>query len=268
MLLLPQVADVSRSAINASDVAIVVAHPDDETIGCGALLSRLENVSVVVVTDGAPRNGADACRAGFASALAYGKARTQELRTALALAGIGGSQIAQFGIADQDVCRSLVATSNRLASFFETRGITTALTHAFEGGHPDHDGTCFCVHAAARLLERHAPVLLEMPFYHLGAEALVAQTFCDGEDEVVTILLPRERLVKIKMMDAHASQSQVLSAFNPDIERFRTARKYDFCKLPNGGRILYSFYDWGLRPQEWSQLAHEALQAMQLGDGA
>jgi N-acetylglucosamine malate deacetylase 2 len=45
-------------------VAVVVAHPDDETIGCGAILRRLPLVRLVHVTDGAPRDMIDAVRLG------------------------------------------------------------------------------------------------------------------------------------------------------------------------------------------------------------
>jgi LmbE family N-acetylglucosaminyl deacetylase len=35
-------------------VLVVVAHPDDETGGCGVLLQRLHQATVVFCTDGAP----------------------------------------------------------------------------------------------------------------------------------------------------------------------------------------------------------------------
>ncbi len=41
----------------AERVMIVVAHPDDETIGLGAQLRRFEDALLVHVTDGAPRDG-------------------------------------------------------------------------------------------------------------------------------------------------------------------------------------------------------------------
>jgi hypothetical protein len=46
-------------------VMIVVAHPDDETIGMGAQLCGFHDALLLQVTDGAPRDGRDA--AGTAS---------------------------------------------------------------------------------------------------------------------------------------------------------------------------------------------------------
>ena len=37
-------------------VLVFVAHPDDETIGASSLMSRVADVSVIFLTDGAPRD--------------------------------------------------------------------------------------------------------------------------------------------------------------------------------------------------------------------
>ncbi len=72
---------------------IVVAHPDDETIGMGAQLCRLRDTLQLQVTDGAPRDGCDAAAHGFANIAEYAFARRVELRAALqagvARAGLG-----------------------------------------------------------------------------------------------------------------------------------------------------------------------------------
>lgn len=263
MLPPPRIAGVSLPELEASRACVVVAHPDDETIGCGALLARLPNVSVIVVTDGSPRDGADADRAGFDSPEQYRSARASELRAALAVAGIAERQIVEFAMPDQRACRSMVAIAGRLAAFFDAQRIEAVLTHAYEGGHPDHDATALCVHAAARL----SPItVIEMPFYHLGVEGMATQSFCDGRDDLVMRLTQSEIDLKTRMISAHASQAQTLQPFEPQVERYRMADGYDFRAPANGGRILYEYYDWGLSPRDWPRLAGEALRALNLQD--
>ncbi|RAI45095.1 hypothetical protein CH341_05945, partial [Rhodoplanes roseus] len=52
--LLAAIGDPARPAIDAGRVGVIVAHPDDETLGCGGQLARLYGVQVAIVTDGAP----------------------------------------------------------------------------------------------------------------------------------------------------------------------------------------------------------------------
>jgi LmbE family N-acetylglucosaminyl deacetylase len=65
---------VERKTIE-SKVMIVVAHPDDETIGMGAQLCRFSDALLVHVTDGAPRDGRDANAHGYSSTAEYPAAR-------------------------------------------------------------------------------------------------------------------------------------------------------------------------------------------------
>jgi LmbE family N-acetylglucosaminyl deacetylase len=251
-------------AVDASETTIVVAHPDDETIGFGALLARLANVRVIVMADGAPRDGMDARRAGFATWRDYARARRAELRAALATANVAPSQITELGTPDQEVCRLMASSSLRLAALLDEQRASIVFTHAFEGGHPDHDATAFCVHAAARLLGSRAPLTIEAPFYHLSGASMRTQAFCDGQDEVVMTLSDDERRKKTEMIAAHVTQAGTLRPFQSAVERYRSARPYDFTRLPNNGRALYALYHWGLEPQEWPALAAEAMRRLKL----
>ena len=71
-----------RDAAPAPFTLVIQAHPDDEVIGLGAHLTRLNRGSILHVTDGAPHDGHDATANGFAGAHEYSRARRAELEAA------------------------------------------------------------------------------------------------------------------------------------------------------------------------------------------
>ncbi len=230
---------------------VVVAHPDDEVLGCGALLSRLPDVEVVHVTDGAPRRGDDARRRGFETPAAYAASRWREARAALALAGVSETHHHGFGVADQDAAYRLVDVARRLSPVVERAD--AVLTHAYEGGHPDHDAVAFAVHAAVRRASGRQRPIVEMPFYHAGSEDWVRQQFLPGTDVDVDCLSlsETERDLKRRMAACHATQGDTLASFDLARELFRLAPAYDFDRLPHDGDLLYERHGWNLDRDGW-----------------
>jgi LmbE family N-acetylglucosaminyl deacetylase len=245
---------------------VVVAHPDDETLGCGALLSRLPCATVVHVTDGAPRHGGDARRHGFPDPAAYAAARWDEARSALDLAGVPAARHHGFGIADQGAAYRLVEITRRLLP--DLAGADAVLTHAYEGGHPDHDAVCFAVHAAAKLAGSGvAGAIVEMPLYHAGPGGWIRQRFLPhpgAGPELSPAPSPAELDLKRRMAACHASQAATLAGFALDRELFRTAPPYDFGVLPNGGALLCERHGWNLDGPRWLTLVRAAEGALGL----
>jgi LmbE family N-acetylglucosaminyl deacetylase len=255
--------------LRARTVALVTAHPDDETIGAGALLPRLQGVTVILATDGAPRNGDDAARQGFAGAAEYAFARSCEFERVMMLAGVPVADRFCLALPDQEAAPNLPRLARALVRLFRERDTEIALTHAYEGGHPDHDAVAFAVHAAAELRRREGRdiAIVEMPFYRLDGEDWAVQRFvpAPGVEETVLPLGEEDRAAKRQMLAAHRTQGETLGRFGLDAERFRIAPAYDFAALPNGGRLLYERYGWGMTGSRWLALAAAASAELGLG---
>jgi N-acetylglucosamine malate deacetylase 2 len=250
-------------------VAIIVAHADDEVLGAGAQLRKLHRASFVHVTDGSPRNPCDAVRLGFKSRKAYADARSQELLTALTLAGINPTQSHQLGFVDQEGSFNLPQMTLAIMKRIRELRPEAILTHPYEGGHPDHDATAFAVHAACRLLKKQgdtSPAIIEMAFYHNRGGTMATSSFLPGGAGVVTTieLSEPERAFKRRLMDCHVTQQMTLKVFSVGIECFRSAPAYNFMQPPHEGKLHYELFDWGMSGGPWRKLARQALSTLGL----
>ena len=245
---------------------VVVAHPDDEVLGCGALLATLRDVRIVHVTDGAPRHGGDADRSGFQTVAGYARARRDEALAALSLAGVPLDRVMCLGVADQEAAAELAAVARRLVPLIGEADLV--LTHAFEGGHSDHDAVAFAVHAAHHLCDGSAEVF-EMPFYYAEETGWVRQRFLpppqpQASPEQRRTLSPSEHALKAAMIAAHATQRETLEGFALDVERFRRAPDYDFSVRPHAGPLLYERHGWNLTWDGWTTRVQAARLALGL----
>jgi LmbE family N-acetylglucosaminyl deacetylase len=254
-----------QQPIAADRLAVVIAHPDDETVGAGALLMRTTGTQVIVTTDGSPRAPGFAEEHGFASVEDYAAARHRELATAMAIAGVEAEQLIMLGFADQGATHALAQLSAMLAGIVIARNITMVVTHAYEGGHPDHDAVAFAVHAARRLLalRGRALTVIEMPLYRIDAQGGFTTSFAGETEGAIAYAIAGAELDRKKaMLAAHVSQQQVLRQFDPAREQFRPAAKHDFTRLPNDGRLLYESMPWGMDGPGFQRRVGEAMAAL------
>jgi LmbE family N-acetylglucosaminyl deacetylase len=249
----------------AARVLMVVAHPDDETIGAGGRLDALALAAIVHVTDGAPRDPAFANHAGFATPDAYRAARRAELEAAIAVAGVPATRLVALAVPDQDACDHLVELTHRLEALIDEHAPAAILTHPYEGGHPDHDAAAFIVQAARDRLGPRAPACIEMAYYHRVDQALVCGAFLPGSPpgRLVT-LSPAQRMRKQRMLACFASQRAVLATFDDAHERFRIAPRHDFTQRPHAGPLHYETLGWPATGARFCARAAEALDLLQI----
>ncbi len=228
-----------------------MAHPDDEVVGLGARLDRFARLTLIHATDGAPRDGADARRAGFPTPSAYAAARAAELAAALDVLEVRPARAVSYGLADQTLVDRLAELARRLTG--DLAGQTVVITHAYEGGHPDHDA---CAHAVARAcatLGRRSPAAWEFAGYFGVDGRLHANAFHPdpGRPETAWELSPDARARKARAFAAHASQADTLANFPPGREAVRAAPAYDFTEPPPPGETHYDRYGWPLTGAAW-----------------
>ena len=263
---LARLSDTSIFTIPAYHVAVVVAHPDDETIACGATLRRLKGAHIVLVTDGVARRAGESAAYSFPASQTPEIARWRELIAALELAGCPPSAVTGLGVADRKAAEHLVAIARRLAEVFHRSGTAIGITHAYEGADPDRDATAFAVHQAAALCRHKGQdiAILEMPFRRQPTDQL------SPEERTEVIELPltaKQKALKRRMLACFEGRHDVLERGALEAEQFRLAPVYDFAELPRGGHVSYGDETCELGPARWSDLVASARRRLN-GDEA
>ncbi len=256
---------MTRDALIDEPVVVVAAHPDDETIGMGGRLSKFANLKLIHVTDGAPQDLVRAKQLGFSTPTEYSNTRFRELQNALSILGVTPISHRCYRYKDGDVSSLLLDLVDLLESELETA--SAVLSHAYEGGHPDHDGCAFAIQAACNRLSRRgrkAPARLEFLGYHsLRGRFYSAAFWPEPEHAALTIRLSRqERLRKMKAMRAFHSQAWIMSAFKASKEMYRDAPYYDFRAPPPPGQWLYDKNGWAIKGETWLKQARSALDLL------
>lgn len=243
-------------------VMVVAAHPDDEIIGAGGHIHLWRDLTVVHVTDGAPIDPRFARDAGFATASSYASARKQEAKAALAVIALPAERIISLAFNDLETSTNLVEIEKQLSDLLLRVRPDIIVTHAYEGGHPDHDSTCFAVHTACATIKGimgGPPAILEMSSYFGRDGVRVTSSFLTNSPPPTRISLdPPSREQKRRMFACYATQEELLKEFPIEVECFRPAPEYDFCEPPYLGRLFYEYHDLGMSGVRWRHLAHVA----------
>jgi LmbE family N-acetylglucosaminyl deacetylase len=145
----------------------------------------------------------------------------------------------------------------------ELATVEAVITHPYEGGHPDHDACAFAVQWAVSLLERTgqpAPRRLEFASYHARNNQAVAGVFWadDAHPERIFALGAEDLTRKRSALDEFVTQRPVMRPFPLEVERLRSAPRYNFTAPPPPRTVLYDQFNWPINSTLWREKARLA----------
>jgi LmbE family N-acetylglucosaminyl deacetylase len=179
-----------------TSAVVVAAHPDDEVLGAGGLMSLLAaagaRLRLVAVTDG------EGSHRGHADPVMLANRRTAETAAALRALGAGTAEVVRLGRPDA----GLAGREDELASALEplTAGFDVCLAPWDGDLHPDHE-------TAGRAARRAAPQVLCYPVW-MWHWASPADPRVPWDQALRVSLPPRAAAMKRAAIGCFASQTE------------------------------------------------------------
>ncbi|HEX2714461.1 MAG TPA: PIG-L family deacetylase [Candidatus Acidoferrales bacterium] len=226
-------------------ILVLVPHPDDEVVGCGAAIGRSLNefpsspreIFAAYLTTGVPsvdrlwpwlrkEHGQRVAR------------RRQEARRAAELLGI--QQVFFEDIPTRQLKGFLGPMQARLAEVIRDLCFDTLWTPAYEGGHQDHDVANFLASTLRNLVD-----IWEFSEYNSHQGRICSNEFLaptGTEREIV--LDPAERKRKRQLLTVYESERRNLTHVRTEREVFRPLANYDYSRPPHSGKLFYQRFQW------------------------
>lgn len=237
----------------AERVVVVVAHPGDEVLAAGSRMDRMEDLTVVHITDGSPRDMEEARRLGFDTREDYAAARRREVVAAMEALG-AEAELRCYWHPDKESILHGAAILDELAE--ELDGAAAVVTHAYDHSHPDHDTAALCVSLAVARLRgagRPAPDVFEFPALGMhGGQAVLGRFVpLPSAPETVLPMSPTDQTRRRAALAAHRSQPKVTALADDWEERLRPAPPYDFRGSAPNGVAWYDRLGWTTTLAMW-----------------
>lgn len=237
----------ARRPVGASAL-MLVAHPDDEVLGCSVAMRQLPRLRLVHATDGAAGDRALATQ------------RMREAAAALAAMELTPS-MAPCGLPDRSLIEHVGALASALNAWLPETAIL--ITHAMEGGHPDHDACAMAAQIACAREERRSGrriARLEFAVYARAEGEILTNAFSRAAQAAATALqlTTEERMRKRCALQASTSQRHVVDRFALLTETLRPAPDYDFSAPRDAEDLLFAFAH-PEREAAWRRAATAAL---------
>ncbi|MBU0981303.1 PIG-L family deacetylase [Patescibacteria group bacterium] len=224
----------------------IYAHPDDEVIGCSyAIYALRDRIHCLFVTDGMPLQSE--CpeyyfpHTDYTYGESYIQMRRSEAVAALSALGfIDNERLHFLGFTDGGLAEEYETFRNALKKLLESIKPDLIITHAYEGGHIDHDLTCAAVW---ELTGGENVWICETPIYSVHGGKIRHNHRLERHNDWGVEEHTCES--KKRAFEEYPSQQIDLCYFEtqrPEIyafcERLR-GNVDDFQHFPNGGEMLY-----------------------------
>ena len=221
---------------------IIAPHPDDETIGCGGMITRFcmqgRNVHVVIVTDGSSSTQSDVITPEKLAAI-----RRQESLSALKVLGLSHENVFFLGYQDNQISHNILAISQAIAEHIAQLSPALIFTpHDFDE-HPDHRVMASII---GELQDREgiSARILQYPVWYKTLSWPYGMLRCLLTPAVYRCC----RMLELGSL--HATKAEALLQYRSQFENLTGEASWSFFSAASRKRFgdtMELFFEWGLK---------------------